>query len=101
MPVFFNQAVVINRGQHLDISLLSNFGVWEMEVGRKTACFILTRNGYAMVSLNIGRRVRIVQFEHQNCFTQADLVRCSLTCVDFTHFTRDILIRNSRLATLQ
>ena len=46
-------------------------------------------------------RVRIVQFEHQTCFTKAALVRCSLTCVDLTHFTRDILIRNSRLPTQQ
>ena len=35
------------------------------------------------------------------CFTQAALVRCSLTCVDLTHFTRVILIRNSRLPTQQ
>ena len=42
-------------------------------------------------------RVRIVQFEHQTCFTQAALVRCSLTCVDWTHFARGILIRNIRL----
>ena len=43
------------------------------------------------------RRVRIVQFEHQTCFTQAALVRCSVTCVDLAHCTRVILIRNSRL----
>ena len=42
------------------------------------------------------RRVRIVQFEHQTCFKQTALVRCSLTCFDLTHFKRVILIRNSR-----
>ena len=46
------------------------------------------------------RRVRIVQFDHQTCFTQAALVRCSLTCVDLTLFTRN-MIRNSRLLTQQ
>ena len=42
-------------------------------------------------------RVSIVQFEHQTCFAQEALVRCSLTCVDLTYFTRVILKRNSRL----
>ena len=32
-----------------------------------------------------------LQFEHQTCFTQAALVRCSLTCVDLTHFTLAIV----------
>ena len=36
------------------------------------------------------------KFAYQTCFTQAALVRCSLACVDLTHFTRVILIRNSR-----
>ena len=47
------------------------------------------------------RRVRIVQFDHQTCFKQPALVRCSLTCVDLAHFTRVVLIRNSRLSTQQ
>ena len=44
--------------------------------------------------------VRIVQFEHQTCLTQAALVRWSIR-VDLTHFTRVILIRNSWLPTRQ
>ena len=44
---------------------------------------------------NLSCRVSIVKFEHQKCFTQAALVRCSLTCVDLTHFTGHPL-RNSR-----
>ena len=34
---------------------------------------------FYLTTIKIGR-VRIVQFEHQTCFTQAALVRCSLTC---------------------
>ena len=60
---------------------------------------VCSQGGQKGETLLVESVVCIVQFEHQTCFTQAAKVRCSLTCVDLTQFTRVILIRNSRLPT--